>query len=104
MPLFISNFQSVVVVKRPDPGSYLGLLPRSKKCGCLWLVVALVGVDGNGNILSNCLEYLVVAPVIVPVSEGFQAAAEDVPGSQCLTKRTGGSLTFTSEVAVCRTW
>lgn len=82
----------------------MGLLPRSEECGGLWLVVAPVGVDSNVNIPSNCLEYLVVAPVKAPVSEGFQAAAEDVPGSQCLSKGTGGGLTFTLEVAVCRTW
>lgn len=68
------------------PGLYVGLLSSSEECAGLWIVVALAGVNNSGNTLSNCLEYLIVAASIAPISESFRAAPPLLSSSIILSK------------------
>lgn len=57
----------------------MGLLSSSEELDGLWLiVVALDGLDGCGNALSNCLKLLVMVPAIAPFSKGFWATAKEM--------------------------
>lgn len=67
----------------------------------LRLVVALDGVDGCGDAVSNCSQHLVIATV----SEGFWAAVKNVlKGSPSVTLETGWCKCFAPGVEIGRTW